>query len=64
MIRKLQAIFGKPVDARLALHKIHDISWQQGESVTALATRIQELYFQAHPELAAELRESCAGDTF
>ncbi|MCP3668539.1 MAG: hypothetical protein GY696_39670 [Gammaproteobacteria bacterium] len=60
----LRANFGKPLDARRAVHKLHSVQWREGQSLVQLATEIRDLHYRAHPTLAVEFRESYAGDTF
>ncbi len=64
VVRELRICFGRPLDARMARHKIHDVTWTPGESLTQLATRIRDLHFQAHSKTPFEEREAYAGDTF
>ncbi|MCP3666961.1 MAG: hypothetical protein GY696_31460, partial [Gammaproteobacteria bacterium] len=64
VVRELHICFGRPLDARMARHKIHDLTWTPGESLTQLATRIRDLHFQAHSKTPFEEREAYAGDTF
>ncbi|MCP3661150.1 MAG: hypothetical protein GY696_01435, partial [Gammaproteobacteria bacterium] len=64
VVKELRVCFGRPLDARLARHKIYDLTWTPGESLAHLATRIRELHFQAHSKTPFEEREVYAGDTF
>ncbi|MCP3663910.1 MAG: hypothetical protein GY696_15690, partial [Gammaproteobacteria bacterium] len=61
-VNEHRVCFGRPLDARLARHKIHDLTWTPGESLAHLATRIQD--FQAHSKTPFVEREVYAGDTF
>ncbi|MCP3661947.1 MAG: hypothetical protein GY696_05520, partial [Gammaproteobacteria bacterium] len=64
MVKELQTCFGRPLDARMARHKIHDLCWNPEESLTQMATRIRDLHFQAHSKTPFEEREVYAGDSF
>ncbi|MCP4993061.1 MAG: hypothetical protein GY934_04635, partial [Gammaproteobacteria bacterium] len=65
VVKELRVCFGRPLDARLARHQIHDLTWTPGESLAHLVARIRELHFRAHSETPPfEEREVYAGDTF
>ncbi len=60
----LRVNFGEPIDARLAVHKLQSVKWEEGQTLVQLATEIRDLHFRAHPSLDVHFRESYAGDTF
>lgn len=60
----LEKHFGKPIDSRRAMHKLHLVQWDPSQSLVDLATKIRDLHFLAHPQVPVEDREYYAGDTF
>ncbi|MCP3668116.1 MAG: hypothetical protein GY696_37435 [Gammaproteobacteria bacterium] len=64
VVKELIVCFGRSLDARLARHKIHDLTWSPGVSLIQLATRIRNLHFHTHSQTPLEEREAYAGDSF
>jgi len=60
----LRRSFGKPLDARRAVHKLQTIQWKEDQPLVDLAAEVHELHFLAHPTISVEDRDSYAGDTF
>ncbi len=52
------------MDRHHAAHLLQQVKWESGQTLKQHATRIQDLYFRAHPDTPAHLRDEHTGHYF